>query len=188
MDILEKDEEKGGYWARGEWQAYPYGNGANGQVGEYAVLRCANADIANDKCLVYDNNYFEMRKIVDSAGNPAPSENLTWPEVLESSTPSFIEDLLEEALGDDPAEEFIDNVMSETKGYKRKPRVMTLCDSAKDKGVVIFAIAFETDEKAKELMQYCASDAGAYYEASGEEIVDVFASIGSAIRNLRLTH
>lgn len=54
--------------------------------------------------------------------------------------------------------------------------------------IAIFAIAFETDEKAKELMQYCASDAGAYYEASGEEIVDVFASIGSAIRNLRLTH
>ncbi len=182
VKILEWDEEKNWYWARAEWQSDPYGNKS------YPVLRCTYAVSTNDTCHAYDYSNIEQRTVVGDDGKPAVSVNLTWPEVLESSTPNFIEDLLEEALGSAPAEEFSDKVISETKGYKRKPRVMTLCDTAKSKGVAIFTIAFETDDKARELMQYCASDAGAYYEASGEEIVDVFASIGSSIRNLRLTH
>ncbi len=182
VDILEWDDVKKWYWARGEWQPTPYGNG------DYTVIRCTSANSYNDSCSAYDYGNIEKRKVVDGDGNSTISENLVWPEVWEASTWRYIRDLFNEALGTTFANDFYDNSVTEIKGYKRKPRVMELCDSAKDKGVAIFTIAFETDEKAKELMKYCASDAGAYYEASGEEIEDVFASIGSSIRNLRLTH
>lgn len=62
-----------------------------------------------------------------------------------------------------------------------------MCDAAKANNVIIFTIAFEAPDAGKTLLQACKSDDGAYYEATGTEIVDVFASIGSSIRNLRLT-
>ncbi len=182
VDILTEDEAKGWFWARDEWQINPYGNAP------HILYRCTSPDEKNDRCDAFDYGTFEVQSVVGSDGKPAYSNNLTWPQALESSTPGFLEDLFEVAIGDDFADEFSDNVHTEIKGYKRKPLVMNLCDTAKSKGVAIFTIAFETDDKARELMKYCASDAGAYYEASGEEIVDVFASIGSSIRNLRLTH
>ena len=62
-----------------------------------------------------------------------------------------------------------------------------MCAAARANGIVVFTIAFEAPDQGKALLKDCKSDDGAYYEATGDEIVDVFASIGSTIRNLRLT-
>ncbi len=179
VDINEWDSERGWYWVRDKWQDKPYGNDS------YTVTRCTY--FTNGRCYSYDYETTEERTVVDGSGNPAVSVNLTWPEVFEASTRRFIRELFREALGTSAGDSWYDNSVTRTKGYQKDPRILALCEKAKEKNIVIFSVAFEAPDGGKAILKACQSDDGAYYEATGEEIVDVFASIGSSIRNLRLT-
>ncbi len=71
-------------------------------------------------------------------------------------------------------------------------RMKDICDAVKAEqpGVLIFTLAFEAPEGAKEVMKYCATggaDGGFYYETDGTGISDAFRSIAGQITQLRLT-
>ena len=66
-------------------------------------------------------------------------------------------------------------------------RTLAVCDAAKEKGIVVFTIGFEAPWRGQQVLQQCASSASHYYDVDGLEISDAFASIASAIRQLRLT-
>ncbi len=60
------------------------------------------------------------------------------------------------------------------------------CDLARTLGVVVFTIAFETDDAAAADMRACASSESHFFHVHGEEITDTFDMIARQINNLRL--
>ncbi len=65
----------------------------------------------------------------------------------------------------------------------------SVCESLRDRGVLIYSIAFEAPANGAALMQSCASSASHYFNANVDEIIDVFEGIGNSIQTqaLRLT-
>ncbi len=60
------------------------------------------------------------------------------------------------------------------------------CELARDRGVTVFTIAFETTTAAAEEMRLCASSDSHFFHVQGGEIYDAFDSIARQINNLRL--
>ena len=63
-----------------------------------------------------------------------------------------------------------------------------VCDQLIANNVVIFSIAFEAPTRGRDLMQYCASQAGNYFDVAGADIEQAFSSIADKIQQLRLTY
>lgn len=61
------------------------------------------------------------------------------------------------------------------------------CDLAKDNGVVIYTIAFETDSRGQSEMRRCATNIGYFYNVAGLDLEEAFRSIAASIQKLRLT-
>lgn len=56
-----------------------------------------------------------------------------------------------------------------------------LCDDAKDDGVEVYTVAFAAPDRGKELLSYCASTAGHFYDAQNSaELIEAFKNIGNA--------
>lgn len=62
-----------------------------------------------------------------------------------------------------------------------------LCDKLKAEKVVIFTIGFEAPQRGQDLMRYCASSSGHYFDVNGVEISEAFSSIANTIQQLRLS-
>lgn len=62
-----------------------------------------------------------------------------------------------------------------------------ICDAARDAGMILYTIGFETSDSTSEKLEDCASSAGHYYDAEGTEISYVFAAIAASIQKLKLT-
>ena len=62
-----------------------------------------------------------------------------------------------------------------------------ICDAAKDKGIVIWTVGFETTTHGEDEMRECASSPSHYFDVEGLQIKDAFQSIARQINQLRLT-
>ena len=62
-----------------------------------------------------------------------------------------------------------------------------ICEAAKNDGIVVWTVGFETTEHGKSVMRDCASSPSHYFEVQGTEIEDAFSSIARSINQLRLT-
>jgi hypothetical protein len=69
----------------------------------------------------------------------------------------------------------------------KNTRTQAICTAAKEAGIIVFTIGFEAPYGGQEVLRQCASSDSHYYDVDGLEISDAFASIASAIRQLRLT-
>lgn len=65
-------------------------------------------------------------------------------------------------------------------------RLEDICDEIKKEEVIIFAIAFEAPQGGQDVMKYCASSDGHYYDVVGTDLSVAFKSIASQINHLRL--
>lgn len=65
-------------------------------------------------------------------------------------------------------------------------RLSDVCAAARDKGIVVFAIAFEAPSRGQDALQDCASSPSHYFEVEGIEITETFHAIARQINNLRL--
>lgn len=196
----EWDSSRGFYWAREVWQECPYGGfeGADPHLSRtqpdcpnrYVQARCTGW-YQNSRgvyeCTSFDNNFTREVAVTDSDGNELLSLNLEWPDVWKRTTHSAIRELFRESLGNSAGNTWYNDAVTYIGRTTKDARVRALCANAESNNIVVFAVAFEAPSAGKSLLQDCKSDDGAYYEATGDEIVDVFASIGSSIRNLRLT-
>ncbi|XDA96907.1 pilus assembly protein TadG-related protein [Sulfitobacter sp. LCG007] len=63
----------------------------------------------------------------------------------------------------------------------------TICDAAKEKGIVIWAVGFETTDHGAEQMRNCASSESHFFRVEGTEIQSAFQTIARQINQLRLT-
>ncbi|SHG79696.1 Tad domain-containing protein [Marivita hallyeonensis] len=64
--------------------------------------------------------------------------------------------------------------------------LLAQCELAKELGVTVFTIAFETNASATNDMKACASSVSHFFHVQGEEISDAFDMVARQINNLRL--
>ncbi len=62
-----------------------------------------------------------------------------------------------------------------------------ICDAAKNAGIIVWTIGFETSSHGAEVMEDCASSPSHYFDVEGIEISDAFHAIATQINNLKLT-
>ncbi len=62
-----------------------------------------------------------------------------------------------------------------------------ICDAAKEKGIVIWAIGFEVGDHGANEMKRCASTPSHFFRVEGVEITEAFKAIARTINQLRLT-
>ncbi len=65
--------------------------------------------------------------------------------------------------------------------------MLASCNAAKNKGVVVYTIAFKAPTHAQNLLKGCATSLSTYYDAKTSNIETVFASIAMSIQKLKLT-
>ena len=63
------------------------------------------------------------------------------------------------------------------------------CDAVKEKGIVIYTVAFQAPKAGKEILSYCASSADfAFTPDNGQELQDAYKMIAQSISDLRITY
>lgn len=206
VDTTEWDGSRGFHWVRDRLQPSGYGNtivnrgtlayeDAN-SVSEaqsndpsadfargYVQYRCRTFSGSSGTCIDIDRDTSRVKEF-----DFEPSEHLTWPELWERTTRYALYQRFYDYYGSNWAYNFYYDAVSSSGQGTKDPRVKSMCTYAKDQmGVVIFAISLEAPAAGRAIMQHCRSDAGTYYEATPDNLPNVFASITSSIRNLRLT-
>ncbi len=204
VDIWEWDSDLNFYWAREQLQPAGYGS-TFVDPSTMTVIEEADAEVSTDGyergfiqyrclsfsdgiCSAFDYSTSRLVKYADMTPPVTPSEHLTWPSLWESTTRYQIYEDFRDYYGSTFAYNWYYDAVSSSGRSTKDPRVTAMCAYARDvKKVVIFTIALEAPSAGKAILKTCKSDDGAYYEATVGNLPDVFASIGSSIRNLRLT-
>ena len=63
----------------------------------------------------------------------------------------------------------------------------SLCDSIKNKKVVIYTVAFDAPDAGKDVLEYCATNPEFYFDATnGQELKDSYQAIAASISDLRI--
>lgn len=63
-----------------------------------------------------------------------------------------------------------------------------LCDNIKDKGVVIYSVAFQAPQSGQDVLEYCASGTEFFFNPStGQQLTQSYQAIATSISDLRLT-
>ncbi|RPE72010.1 Flp pilus assembly protein TadG [Pacificibacter maritimus] len=65
-------------------------------------------------------------------------------------------------------------------------RLLTTCQAAKDKGIIVFTIGFEAPSDAASILKTCASSPSHYFDADGLQIAEAFGAVATKITELRL--
>ena len=65
--------------------------------------------------------------------------------------------------------------------------MQSMCNAAKNQGIIIFTIAMGATAHGEQEMRSCASSTGHFYATSGAELVAIFEAIAKQITDLRLT-
>ena len=69
---------------------------------------------------------------------------------------------------------------------EKNERLISVCDEAKEEGIIIFTIGFQVPSGSQSIMEQCASSPSYYYDVDDLDIDEAFSSIASQISALRL--
>ncbi len=160
------------YWHQtGQWEDHPYGNG---QTQQWVCTRYG----WNNSCRA---GYY------DTVDEPGEALQLSYADLFaETSLRYLYRDLFGDWMSN-ASWYWYNRLYSYVGDSTKDSRTLAVCDAAKEKGIVVFTIGFEAPWRGQQVLQSCASSASHYYDVDGLEISDAFASIASAIRQLRLT-
>lgn len=107
---------------------------------------------------------------------------LNWEEAWGMMSLDYYDDVTRD---DDP---FDEAVYSAARVGSEADTVMAAnCNAAKNAGIIVYSIGFETDSTTSGKLSDCASSAGHYYDAQGAQISSVFGAIAASIQKLKLT-
>jgi len=67
-------------------------------------------------------------------------------------------------------------------------RLDAICTAAKDQGITIFTVGFETSDRSNGVMANCASSLAHHFDADGTNLTEAFAAIAREISKLRLVN
>ena len=145
-------------------------------VAEHRVKPAFRTDDATNPSHVWYNPGENNVSFVEKTA--AGWERMTWKKMWQKVP---LETLILEtggALGD-----YWDTVDSTTKDT----RFDLICSAAKDKGIVIFSIAYGASAKGQESLRDCATNDAFYHTAEPGDIEEIFAEVGAAVEKLKLT-
>ena len=122
-----------------------------------------------------------------SASNLSGETAITWPKVWEAfSVTTFSSGMYAKATGASSST-FYNAAVEHTDYVAKDDRLERICDAAKAKDVLVFAIAYDAASRGEEALKNCVSASSYYYDAQGTTIADAFAGIANSINMLRLT-
>lgn len=122
-----------------------------------------------------------------SASNLSGETAITWPQVWEVfSVSTFSSGMYAKATGASSST-FYNAAVEHTDYIAKDDRLERVCDAAKAKDVLVFAIAYDATSRGEEALKNCVSASSYYYDAQGTTIADAFAGIANSINMLRLT-
>jgi len=121
----------------------------------------------------------------DGGDNAVP---ISWPELWGDFTARRIANRYYYGIGDNSLRNSVryNSIERYAGRYQADRNLRNICDAANDAGIIIFTVAFEAPQGGRDVMQYCATTPANYYDASGIEISEAFASIAQSINQLRL--
>ncbi len=146
------------------------------------------------------DRFFRLESGTDQHNLPVPyapegetAERLAWTEIYATwMTKAIGEVLFREAA--DTTTEINESHVSEAHdavidygGYVADTRLSRLCSVAREAGIIIYSVAFESSSRGQRVLRDCASSDAHYFDVSGPEIVSAFVTIARDIRQkLRL--
>ncbi|MFY1706171.1 pilus assembly protein TadG-related protein [Tritonibacter scottomollicae] len=155
------------------WEDHAYGNGT------YEETTCTGT-------IYYGNCYYGSWQ-TRTVEEPGQAEELTYNELFADTSLKYVYNRLFGDWMNNARYYWYDRIYSYVGSNSKDSRTLAVCDAAKDEGIVVFTIGFEAPWRGQQVLQQCASSASHYYDVDGLEISDAFASIATAIRQLRLT-
>ncbi len=170
------------YWPHtDEWKDHAYGEGVfEEEITEY-VCRSYKK---NGSCKRY-------KRVVTTVTveEPGSAEILTYADLYaRTSLEWIVEDLYEPWMDDSQAwNDWYYGVRKYVGSSTKNTRTTQICDTAKDQGIIVFAVGFEAPSSGRAILKDCASSDSHYFDASGSAISSAFTAIASSIRQLRLT-
>jgi len=72
--------------------------------------------------------------------------------------------------------------------YTKDDRLDDICTAAKNAGITIFTVGFETSDRSNAVMANCASSPAHHFDVQGTDLTDAFAAIAREISKLRLVN
>ncbi len=113
--------------------------------------------------------------------------NETWPQVWGALRMQYVvQNFYVNAIGGSLATQM--NVFrAQTPTTTMDTQMQTACTSAKNKGVIIYGIAFEAPTNGQTQILACSTSNAHYFDAAGIQITSAFAAIANNISQLRLT-
>jgi Flp pilus assembly protein TadG len=171
------------YWPEDRvFRNHAYGEGT------YEVTEKVNSDI----CKSYRRNgtckrYKKIKKTI-TVSEPGEAEVLSYADLWAYTTPKYVADnIYGPLMGESAARNAWYYPVIDDVGYGTKDaRTRSVCEAAKDEGIIVYTIGFEAPDAARVVLQDCASSDSHYFDVSGLEIRDAFAAIATSIRQLRL--
>lgn len=153
------------------WLAKPYGNNpASGCTTKNGTTTCTTPA---------DTGY--------SATTPA-AVNLTYPQLWANMSVSYYtSNIYGVAFGSSAGNTLYNNIISTTSSTTMDSNMSTICTAAKNAGIIIYSIGFQTTTHGAETLSDCATAPSYYFDAEGTEISSVFSKIANSIEHLRLT-
>lgn len=135
-------------------------------------------------CSSYNGDKWQSRP---TGGDAAV--NLTWRQVFTDMSVAYHAEKRAEITGKgNDYDKWADAPVSpRVTSYYKDTRMDLLCRKARDEGIIIFAIAFETNDTNAKKLKKCASSDAHFYDVNGLEMTTAFQSIANAIGKLRLT-
>jgi Flp pilus assembly protein TadG len=130
----------------------------------------------------------QWRSSVWNSGQGAPE--LTWPQVWDNVRVSWVARQLYARAENNSSSVYthmMNAFQTQTNPGLMDRQLTQVCNLARDSGIIVYSIAFETDNVDISAMRGCASTEGHFFTATGLEIQTAFRAIASNISQLRLT-
>ena len=126
-----------------------------------------------------------------TVNEPGSAEVVSYADLWAfTSMQRVVDDLYEPIVGSAAWNDWYYDAQSSYGNSTKNTRTNNMCNAAKDNGVVVYTIAFESPDSSKTLLRNCATADINFYQVPGEnglDISDAFSAIASSIRALRLT-
>ncbi len=132
-----------------------------------------------------DNNSWSSSPYSNTS---AGYERLTWDEVWAEYRMKWVAwQLYGRPLGSSYYYSALADFRTQTPTGEMDNRLQDVCDLAKEKGVIVYGIAFEAPSNGRTQIKNCATSDSHYFDVSGVDISTAFRSIANNISQLRLT-
>ncbi|SLN31360.1 von Willebrand factor type A domain protein [Ruegeria meonggei] len=152
----------------------------NGKQGEYSVRVSTNPD----RFFWTQQNQYANHAYGDN--EPGEATRLTYPQLYNRAS-VYWNAVNNYYFESNYVQNWYRDVYRSTGSGTKNSRTSNICGAAKDKGMIVYGIAFEAPQSGLNTIVDCASSISHVYDVDGDELEDAFESIASSIKKLRLT-